>query len=997
MWISRKINNDPEVKKTLQEITKLIKSYLDATYIKKEKKFFVIDIGRFFKPRLSTYLGVVFSFAIIEALLFYLYVLELSVLNNWIRLSLDISLPILVLGISLSTVAKSLSESSRFASEYLKDSCRITFFACITFLTVLGGYLSGILFPAIKGPIVFKIMYILLSPISVGGAIWCLTSLIYIILETTKCMYPEFSIEAASNYASRKLSYAVLKETYLSVWMGKYSDILNEYLKDCRNIYEPSKYFSKDLLEKKKRENEKSGEYKINLPKEINFHFGYKDYNLSKLEEINKLLEYKKEKLYLAHNFNSKEFGALCYKEPCNEIYDKIKKEISSIYRFGKDKHVEEKESFWEEHYLKLHNALLRAINNADMAQFRKYLKSIEEIHIIIRKVRKNSIVRRQFNLDYKKYRYLLLYSKSVKWLLESKNKIEDEILELFLDALVESIWQQVKDDIRNSDWYTLDVLKWLVPDTYKLFKEHVKDKKSRLWELRARIGSFYDFTESLLSEFESDIKEEDKLQIQLVLHKGIIRWLLIAIENKDNELVKSLCEAAKRLVLPDKKITFTPQQLVTQHFILCGKMLEFLMGKKPHVSSETFKLLCFEKYDHKTGRNINYDELAKFFIDSRREYDLRSLLREFSETDWERNPLSGGGFGTPHYPFSGAIEFDYMFIYLALLCLHFSPDAEPMPFEFSGYNLKDKIEKFKDIARSIDIHSFKDSKEKLIQWLDKCDRLYKQKEEERIATAPLNKEKVSQYKDGFWKAYKNTKTFLHFCITQGHYSINNEVSAKSGYRRSKRIYVDEHTSPSSIANADGADVSRYWDKDLLKKIINMNAETETADAIISMIDKACRWLAREGANRENGILLFYGNTHIESELYNNDHYVPSWKLEKNLVFSGYYKNYPILEIYDRDVNQKCVSLNLTGWKGIEIRPEVLEKDILGEINIREWTEDEINEAISQDKIREQDRNSVKGQCPIDYELFWCLDEKVLPRQMMFSLKTEAGTNDANS
>ena len=141
MWISRKINNDPEVKKTLQEITKLIKSYSDATYIKKEKKFFTIDIGRFFKPRLSKYFSILFSVAVIEALLFYLYDLELSVLNDWVSLSLTISVPILVLGISLSTVAKSLSESSRFASEYLKDSCRTTVFACVTFLTVFYSYL----------------------------------------------------------------------------------------------------------------------------------------------------------------------------------------------------------------------------------------------------------------------------------------------------------------------------------------------------------------------------------------------------------------------------------------------------------------------------------------------------------------------------------------------------------------------------------------------------------------------------------------------------------------------------------------------------------------------------------------------------------------------------------------------------------------------------------------------------------------------------------------
>jgi len=31
MWISQKVNNDPEIRKTLNEITNLIKSYSDAT------------------------------------------------------------------------------------------------------------------------------------------------------------------------------------------------------------------------------------------------------------------------------------------------------------------------------------------------------------------------------------------------------------------------------------------------------------------------------------------------------------------------------------------------------------------------------------------------------------------------------------------------------------------------------------------------------------------------------------------------------------------------------------------------------------------------------------------------------------------------------------------------------------------------------------------------------------------------------------------------------
>ena len=991
MWISQKINNDPEVKETLHEITKLIKNYSDATNIKKESKFFVGDIGRFFRPRFSTYLGILFSVAIIEALLFYLYDLELPVLNNWVKLSLNVSLPILVLGISLSTVAKSLSESSRFASEYLKDSCRITMFACITFLTVFFGYLGSILFPTIEGSFVSKGIYLLLSSFSVGGTIWCLTSLIYIILETTKCMYPEFSIGAASNYASRKLSYAFLKDVYLSVWMGKYSDVLNGYLKGLKNIHQPSEYWSRYGLVKQgnKVEDGKLSEYQINLPKEINFHLGYRDYNLRKLEKINKLLESKKAKLYLApHGFNSKEFGALCYEEPCNEVYDKINKELSSICRFGEDKHVEEEERFWEEYYLKLHSALSRATEDVDIAQFREYLKSIEDIYFFLRKASKYSVVRKYFVFDYKKARYLFLYSKSVKWLLDSTN-IEEDIRELFLDALVESIWQQVRDEIRNGDLYALNVFKWLIPETYQLFHESVKDKKSRLWELRARIGGFYDFAGSLLSEYESDIKEDDKLQIQLVLHRGIMKWLLIAKDNKDGELIKSLCEAARKLVFPDKKITFVPLRLVTQHLVLCGKMLEFLMSGDEQVSPSIFRLLCFEKYNHTAEMNIDFDQLVEFFIEGRKS-DLRGDLREFSETDWERNPLSGGGFGTPHYPFSGAIEFDYMFIYLALLSLRLSPDVQPIAFEFWGYNLKDKIDKFKEITRGINIYDYKGSKEKLVQWLDECDQLYKQEEEERIAGTALNQKIVSEYKDAFWEGYKSVKTFLSFCITQGHYSINNKVSVKGRYIHHKDIFIKGRASRQGNPHADGADISSSYDKKLLKEIIKSDAESETADTITSQLNQACRWLTKEGTNRENGILLFYGKVDIQSELYNNDYYIPSWKEETNLVFSGYYKNYPMIEIYDPKIDPKCVAFNLQGWKGLEIRPEVLEKEIFGEINIREWTDEEIDEAILKKQSTEEDRNRVKGQCPVEYELFWHLDEKDLPMQIVVSLETDA-------
>lgn len=998
MWISQKIRSDPEVKKTLREITRLIKNYSDATRIEKDRKFFTSDIGGgWFQPRVSNYLIILFIFTMTELLLFWSDFIHLSILNEFVRLSLTISVPILVLGIPLATVAKSISESSRFASEYLKDSCQITLFACLTFLTVFFGYLGSLLFSTIESLFLPRITYLILSSFSIGGTIWCLTSLIHVIVEITKCTQPEFSTEAAANYATRKLISAFLKDVYISVWMGKYSYELDEELKKFENIYPPSKYMTKEFVlnSGNKEEKEKLREYQIRFPKEINFHLGYKDYNLRKIEKINKSLKDKNAKLYLTpHGSFPKEFGALRCEKPCSEIYNSINKKLSSICRFRKDKHIEVEESFFEEYYLKIRSSLFRTIEDSDIAQFRKYLSIIEEIHRILRKVRKDEIVRKYQELEYKKTRCLLIYPKSVRWLLESSETIEDDIIETFFWDLEKSIWNQVEDDIRKGDWYTINILRWLLPETYLLFNKF-KDRKSRLWELRARLGGFYDFAGGLLSQYESDIKEEDKLQIKLVLHKGIIKWLLIAIDNKDNELIKSLCEAVRRLVFPDKEIIFSPQQLVAQHFVLCGKMLEFLMGKKEEVSPDIFKLLIFEKYDHTAKMSIDHNELVQFFIESRK-YDLSSLIWEFSDTDWERNPLSGGGVGTPRHTFSGNIELDNMFIYLALLNISVPSECEikPTPFDFSGYRLKEKIVNFKDIARNIEIYDFKDSKNKLEKWLDECDQLYEQREEKRIAETPLNKEIVSQYKDAFWEGYKSVKTFLRFCIKQGYYTKNNDVSVKGRYIQRKEIFIGGRASHEPYR--DGTDISRSYDRNLLKKLINPDAESEieTADNITSQLNQACQWLTKEGTNKESGILLLYGNNAgIQRELYNNDCYVPSWREDRGLVFSGYYKNYPMIEIHDPEKAPKCVALNLQGWKGIKIRSEVLEKDILGEINVREWTEEEINEAIRKKEIEEEDRNKVKGNCPVEYELFWCLDEKDLPMQKAVSLKTETSTS----
>ncbi|NQU35260.1 MAG: hypothetical protein HQ521_18695, partial [Bacteroidetes bacterium] len=664
MWLSTKINNDPDTKQDFKTIEKLIREYSDATKIKEEKKSFReffknIDIGRLFRPQASIYYIIIITTLVVNSLLLFLSIIDVDTLNNLVNLSLTFSVSIFVLGISLSTLAKSLNESSQFASEYLHDSCRKVLFACLTFLTVFLGFLSRILSEIEVGTIFPKLIYLFFSSFSIGGTIWSIAGLIFIIVETTKCMNPDFSSKVASSYASRKLSYAFLKDIYLSSWMNKYNEILNDFIKSLDNIKSPKHYLSRNLSLTK---NNLSMEYKIECPKIINFNLGYRDYNIKRLGEMGALLKSINAKLYLPpHGMSDGSIGVLlCENNLDSEISD-LKTKIFKCYRFKQDKYIEEKDSFWENHYLKLKKTLKRALDNENVFQFTYYLQALESAFSVLRKARVMRILGDGIADDYNHQQFLRLYIKSVRWLLQN-NDIDEDIKISFIRSLNDSIFKQVENDIRYGDCCALVVFKWLIPEIYQLF-----DRGSTLWDFRARYGLFYESAEHLLSEYGKELDEDKINNIRLILHKGIVRWLIIAIEKGDNDLIRSLCSAAKNLVFPSKSIVFSPDNLVIQHFILCGKMLELLKGENPKISSDFFKLLFCDKYEYIFDQNIKFVDLVQFYIKNRRT-NLRSLFDEFRDTDWnEKNPISGGAFGSPRSYFSGKIEFDRMFIYLCL------------------------------------------------------------------------------------------------------------------------------------------------------------------------------------------------------------------------------------------------------------------------------------------------------------------------------------------
>ena len=178
---------------------------------------------------------------------------------------------------------------------------------------------------------------------------------------------------------------------------------------------------------------------------------------------------------------------------------------------------------------------------------------------------------------------------------------------------------------------------------------------------------------------------------------------------------------------------------------------------------------------------------------------------------------------------------------------------------------------------------------------------------------------------------------------------------------------------------------------DIIKSI--KTDDDETANNIESMLNKACQWLGEKEVNETKGIIVYCGSTYIDSELSNNEYYVPSWKNEKEKYFSGYYKNYPIKTIHNQGEIEKCVALDMSGWKGIQVRTDIVDKEIFGDLNVRKWREDEIDAAIRKDtKLEENDRNKLKGTCVAEYELYWQLDKSDLPDQMTISIVEEKVT-----
>ena len=994
MWLSKAIEQDAQTKVALRKLERLIIEYQDATKLPDKSKFISTEI-RWFRPSALWYVLLLVGFGAAG------YCRGLTVEafegKEWLEVMLRIIVPIFVLAVTITNLARSFSESVKFAGEYFNEVCRMELYSCLTLLTILLTIMGRII---ADSNVISTVIIDCITGCCLGATVSCITGIAFIIRETIRCAQSDKAIKVGSSFGTRKLEYALAVDAYNDFWMSEYSRLLKQWCDDdAKAICEPLHYYSSLGIA-----GERKNTCDVYLDFDVDIKRGYIDYELKSLKKLDEKLLQVGAKLWLAPHIYQKgkaTIGRIDFpKHPGKAVVERFTKERGEkACRFRKDRFQQIGDHEWDVSIARLEKALCEAVSNYNLEEMKHYADMGGRPFQVYHEANKISALKRIWDhIPPRYYRLVRIYLSGLREILNMYGaKKEEEHCYKFITQISTNVHDLVVEALKYGDANILRVITWLVPDMYSEIMYAVVDKKSCLWELRARTGSFYDFAGSLLAEYESEINEDDRVQIQLVLHKGIISWLLIAIDNKDDELIKSLCGAAKKLVFPDKKITFSPLLLVTQHFILCGKMLEFIMEKKEGVTPSIFKLLCFDKYDHSVGRNIDYEELVKFYIESRK-CDLRSIFHEFSNTDWERNPLSGGGFGTPRFTFSGNIELDYTFIYLALLSMDFQADVSTNPYDFLHYNLKDKIDKFKDIARDIGIHNYPNSKKIFEGWVEECSEMHRQQEAERIAESQIEQSVWQNYDCGFQEGLKETIPFVDYCVKKGYVEESDSASREKKWHMPKEMFLEK--SADNIireGKRHGNDIGSKANIWTVRSLIDFKDEENDEGEDIGMslimnddarkkaskdVQRAIAWLKGTGCSKDQGMIVLRGIGPDPLHLFNEDGYQPAWREEgMERGFEGYYHGYPVLHLWGARNRPLCAAMDLRGWSGLIVRPELVNENQAGKVlRIRDRTPQEIEEAIGDDKSKLLRQ---KGYCVVELELFWKFPEEK-PKQKVF-------------
>lgn len=1001
-WISACIKTQPKVGDALRDLTKKIREYEDAakpsSYTGSRGGFWRAELA-IFRPGWKHLAGIGIGCGI-GGITFYLLRQSYEA-GAWAELALTVTVPVFVLGVSVAMLARSMSESGRFAVEYLDESCRMKWFCCLTLLAVLAAFVGRFLCTI---EWVSNVVTVGLCAAALGAAIDCLAMLAFVVRETIRCSVPNESIRVVSKYAARKLCYGHLKEVYIKLFQTQYGDYLEKWCVG-RAIHPPSQYYV-HYFRSNLHSGEGNNDCKIELDRCKSGHNVYKDYDLEGLTELDKYLKDNDAELYLSSPVYESEKGVLGILSSKNvrqkeRLQIGVSKRGRKVVRLKKLVVVEEDEDFWDSQQSKLNEAVERAVDRADAIQLRAYLDAVNTPLSVLRDVRGHKVVRDAYGEYVQRgHGFLRLYLRALHEILvrsesEPKHRVEDAYK--LLRVVRNSVWEETKKILRDIDYHTMELFTWLAPQMYKVIQD-AGDEGKALRKMRAQFGGFYEFAGGWLEDSKrGEAKDIDKMR--LVLHEGLTNWLLMVM--KDIELLEQLCDAGQQIVFGCEGIKFDRRELVARHFVLAGHLIG--LAKAGQVNATGIEKLFFERYS--SDCSVSFDELVGFYHDNSLPLDtLDSYLNIFySPTQVKVNMFTGSshssGFGM-----TGSNEINRAFIFLAAHALQ-SYGKEPDAIaDMSGRITEEDINSVREVFGA-ELGHFLD---KIRKWNKKCDELQDEAEAKEIAEAELNPEKVEEHKSKFWEGYSRSVPVLSLCLKNGNYRIDNKSLSEWRYVLPKMAVINwKYHLSGAEGDRYGRSLGRDMEKNLLSKIGEKgDVESEIEGGFSEMISEAAKWLEKEGCCCDNGIVIALSKRSPHSELYSDEDFVPSWREDvdvRSLGFDGFYKGFPIVWVRDREKEKKgegtkkatetrperVVAVDLRGWTGISVREDVVTEHKFGELDVRTWKKEEIQGAIDSGKLDEKDVDKAKRNCPVDVSFYWRFSSDELPRRRIFILKKE--------
>jgi len=743
-WLSSVVKGDPEVKDALNELSQLIRDYKDAAKPKYCREpasgFFSAEID-FFRPN-SILFAVISAVSGVAGVVFGVAHPEFNA-APWADALLRTTVTVFVLGVSLVNLTRSISESGRFAGEYLNDSCRMKAFCCMTLLAALVALVARSLIAVTPVP-----LSVGLCGAAVGGAAYSLAMLAFVILETIRCSLPGKVIRVVSQYAARRLCYGYLKEAYLKFLTATRKEYLEEWCAEhCRAIHPPSKYYG-HYYDADLESGEASKDSVVTLSLPYHGRSTSKDYDLIALRKLNDFLVENDATVYLEPlEYKSKQatFGVLSCENASQKDHVRlvVSREAEQIVRWRSFGFAEKVSESYERHLQALTVALCTAIRNGEPDEVAEYLRAAMEPLTTLRSVKgfervigTEGAIRRGYDL----VRFHIVALEEIVRRSGDEGDYQSSRAFHLSRVLLNSVWEEARKSCAAMDWHTMELFTWLVPQMYKTIQD-AGDKAKPLAGMRAQFGGFYTFADGWLDDNKTQNPEAAN-KMRLVLHEGLTKWLLMVLERPgENELVKQLCDAGRRIVFGRDGITFERAELVARHFVLAGHIMD--RPEEAGLRAAAVERLFCEEHSHEA--DVNFDDLVDFYLSYPFPPDT---LDEYLNLLTGSSSSSGGGS-------TGVHEMSLAFIYLAGFAL--GPGAcEPKPitkdlsYEINGEAIKLVGDLFahKGIAFGL---------EQLKAWRDQSKELQDRAEAKAIADAEFDDGKIEKWKTEFWEAYNGS------------------------------------------------------------------------------------------------------------------------------------------------------------------------------------------------------------------------------------------------